>query len=228
MMLQLTNKGKIYFYLVLLLALLSIHNLNSINSINNFFKIKTITINSNFEKNLNQKILSSLDQFHNSNIFLISTTEIRKVLDNFNFLGDYEIRKEYPSILNLELKKTNILAYYLENNNPIFIGENGKKITEKRIDRSDLLILEGHIDIAKFLNLKNKLVINGFKLNDFVKFYSFKSNRWDLIYKNEIIIKLPIDDIDSSLGLLQNIIQSSNINDIRIIDLRIKNRIILS
>ncbi len=228
MMLQLTNKGKIYFYLVLLLALLSIHNLNSINSINNFFKIKTITINSNFEKNLNQKILSSLDQFHNSNIFLISTTEIRKVLDNFNFLGDYEIRKEYPSILNLELKKTNILAYYLENNNPIFIGENGKKITEKRIDRSDLLILEGHIDIAKFLNLKNKLVINGFKLNDFVKFYSFKSNRWDLIYKNEIIIKLPIDDLDSSLGLLQNIIQSSNINDIRIIDLRIKNRIILS
>ena len=46
--------------------------------------------------------------------------------------------------------------------------------------------------------------------------------------KNEILVKLSADDVEFSLSLLKRIIQSSNINDIKIIDLRIKNRVILS
>ena len=42
------------------------------------------------------------------------------------------------------------------------------------------------------------------------------------------IIKLPIDDLDETLSLLKDIIQNSNLNDVKIIDLRIKKRIILS
>ena len=38
---QLIDKGRIYFYLVLLLVLLSIHNKNTINAISNFLKLQT-------------------------------------------------------------------------------------------------------------------------------------------------------------------------------------------
>ena len=86
----------------------------------------------------------------------------------------------------------------------------------------------GDVDIPAFLILTRKIKQNGLKLNDFVKFYSFKSNRWDLIYKNNLTLKLPQENLDNSLALFKNIIENKNIDDVKIIDLRIKNKIILS
>jgi len=91
-----------------------------------------------------------------------------------------------------------------------------------------LPLIVGQVNIKKFLDLKKNLIKNGFKLNDFTEFYFFKSNRWDLLFKNKIIIKLPIDDLDETLSLLKDIIQNSNLNDVKIIDLRIKKSVILS
>ena len=89
-------------------------------------------------------------------------------------------------------------------------------------------IIEGEVDIEKFLELKKYLINNGFKLNDFIVFYFNKSNRWDLLYNNKILVKLPINDLDYSISLLKDIIENSNIDEVKIIDLRIKNRVILS
>ena len=48
------------------------------------------------------------------------------------------------------------------------------------------------------------------------------------VYKNKVIFKLPIDDLDSSLVLLKEIINNLNLEKVNIIDLRIKNNVILS
>ena len=228
MMLQFIGRSKIYIYLALLFILLSIHNLNSIIFINNFFKIKKIIINHSIEENLNQEILSSLNKFYGFNIFSINSVEISNVLNNFNIIGEYEIKKEYPSAIKIELKKTSILAYFFENNQKTYLGENGKKIIDKKFVTTKLPLIVGHVDVKKFLDLKRKLISNGFKLNDFDKFYFYKSNRWDLLYKNKIIIKLPIDDVDISINLLRDIIQTKNMKNINTIDLRIRNRVIIS
>ncbi len=228
MMLQLIDRGKIYLYLFLLLILFSIHNVNSANTINNFFKIKKIILKSSIEENVKQEIAASLDQFLNFNIFSINPDEIKAILNNFNIISEYKIKKEYPSIIKIELKETNILAYYFHDNQKIYLGENGKEIINKQFVKNDLPLIVGQVDINKFLDLQKKLIENGFKLNDFEKFYFFKSNRWDLLFKSKIIVKLPIDNLDVSLSLLKDIIKSSNLNDVKIIDLRIKKRIILS
>ena len=228
MMLQLIDRRKIYFYLALLLILISTHNLNSINSTNEYFKVKKIVLKGNIEKNLNQEILTSLNKFYNYNIFSINSEEIKKILNNFNIISEYKVKKEYPSVLRIDLKETNILAYYYDKSKKIYIGDNGKKIEKINFVSTDLPLIEGRVDIKQFLDLKKKLINNGFKLNDFRKLYFFKSTRWDLLLKNEILVKLSADDVEFSLSLLKRIIQSSNINDIKIIDLRIKNRVILS
>ena len=228
MMPRLIDKSKIYFYLLLFFTLISTHNLNKINLINNLFKIKNITVENNLEKDFKEQIISSLDKFYDLNIFSINSAEIIKIFDTFNIISEYEIKKEYPSNLKIKLKKTNIIAYYLFNNQPIFIGENGKKIDKIKIKNNNLPIIEGKIDINNFLYLKNKLLDHGFAINDFVKFHYHKSNRWDAIYKNQFIVKLPSENLDTSLILLKKIIQLPYINDVKIIDLRIKNRIILS
>ena len=228
MMLRLIDRSKIYFYLALLLVLLSTHNLNSINSANEYFKVKKIVLKGNIEENLNREISTSLDKFYNYNIFSINSEEIKNILSNFNIISEYKIKKEYPSVIRIDLKKTNIIAYYYDKNQKIYIGNNGKKIKKNNLKSKDLPSIEGQVDIKKFLELKKKLINKGFKLNDFSKFYFFKSNRWDLLLKNEILVKLSADDIEFSLKLLKDIIQSSNISDIKVIDLRIKNRVILS
>jgi len=169
-----------------------------------------------------------LNKFYSFNIFSLNSEEISNVLDDFSIISEYKIKKEYPSVIKIDLKKTNILAYYFDNNQKTFLGENGKKITNKKYANRDLPLIVGHVDIKKFLELKKKLINNGFKLNDFDKFYFFKSNRWDLLYKNKITIKLPVNDLNFSINLLKDIIQNSNINKVKVIDLRIKNRVILS
>ena len=78
------------------------------------------------------------------------------------------------------------------------------------------------------MKLIKKLEINEFKLRDFNHFYFFKSKRWDLVYKDKITIKLPINDLNNSIILLKQIFEKSNLNEIKIIDLRLKNKIIIS
>ena len=225
---QLIDKGKIYLYLFLPFILLSIHNINTLNFINNFFKIEKIIIKSTIDESINKEITNSLSQFYNFNIFSIKDEDIINTLENFNIISEYKVKKQYPSILKVELKGTKILAYYFNNNKKILIGENGKKIKDKNLTDDKLPLIIGKVKIENFLNLKKKLLENGFILSDFEKFYSFKSNRWDLLYQNKLLIKLPISNVNEAIKILRKIINSANINDLEIIDLRIKNKVIIS
>ncbi len=226
-MLQLIDKGKIYLYLVFLFILLSLHNINLINYINDFFKIKKITLESNIGNKINNEISESLNEFYNSSIFSIKTKKIQNILNNFNIIGEYKIKKEYPSAIKIELKETKILAYYFDNNKKTYIGLNGKKIINK-ISEEDLPLIVGNVNVKIFLELNDKLNKNGFKINDFKKLYFFKSNRWDLLYQDKILIKLSNNNLDFSLNLLKKILNISLSNGVKVIDLRIKDKIILS
>ena len=228
MMLQSIGKGKFYLYTAFLIILLSIHNINFNEKINNTFKIKKIILMGEIENDLKEEISIALNQFNNTNIFLINPKDVEIVLNDYNLISKYKIKKEFPSVLKIELKKTNILAYFFENNKKIYLGENGKKIENLYLVNNDLPLIVGNLDIENFLDLKKKLLQNGFKINDFSKFYSFKSKRWDLVHKKKITIKLPIENLDYTLTLLREIIDRSNIDKIEIIDLRINKRIILS
>ena len=228
MMHQSIDKGKVYLYFILLFILLSVHNINSTYSLSNYFKIQKIEITSDTNEYFNDKILLSLNSFYNSNIFSIKPDDIKVFLDKFNIISEYKVKKIYPSIIKIEFKKTNILAYFFENNQKIFIGENGKKIKEIKFSKDNLPLVVGKVNIENFLILRKYIIDNGFSFNDFNTFYFYKSYRWDLVYKNKLTIKLPIDDLGNSINLLKKIIDTKNIENLNIIDLRIKNRIILS
>ena len=177
MMLQSIGKGRFYLYIAFLIILLSIHNINFNEKINNTFKIKKIILMGEIENDLKVEISIALNQFNNTNIFLINPKDVEIVLNDYNLISKYKIKKEFPSVLKIELKKTNILAYFFENNKKIYLGENGKKIENLYLVNNDLPLIVGNLDIENFLDLKKKLLQNGFKINDFSKFYSFKSKR---------------------------------------------------
>ena len=108
------------------------------------------------KKNLSKEISKSLKYLYNKNIFLINSKDISSILDNFNTIGKYNIRKNYPSIIRIKIKETDILAYFIDNNQKTFVGNNGKKIIKKNIkDKIPLII--GRVNIQEFLAFRIKL-----------------------------------------------------------------------
>ena len=225
---QLIDKKKLYLYFVFIFFLLIFDNLNLIYSISNFFKIKKIIITNKITQDIKNEISFTLNKFYNLNIFSLKPDAIKSELNKFNIIDNYEIKKEYPSKIKIEITETNILAYYFDNNSKVFLGKNGKKIKKNIINGENLPLIIGNFETKNFLDLKEKLNINGFKLNEINKFYFYNSNRWDLEFKSGILVKLPIDEFEKSLSLLKDILKISKLNDIKIIDLRIKKKIILS
>ena len=57
--------------------------------------------------------------------------------------------------------------------------------------------------------------------------YFFPSNRWDILTYDDILIKLPRNNIIKSLDLAYKIIISNDLKNKNFIDLRMKNHLIL-
>ena len=225
-MLHSIDKKKIYLYFILMMLLLSIHNTNLKKTSESFFNIKEIKLNTKINEKIRQDIFNSLSEFQNTSIFSKNLNEIKNKLNSFNIIGEYKVQKKFPSSIDIEIKNTKILAYYYENNIKTYLGENGKKIIQDISIKKNLPLIIGIVDTDKFLYLNKRIIANGFNLNDFPKIYFFKSNRWDLLYKNTLLIRLPMSDLDKSLSQVRKIIEKSNLNNIKIIDLRLDNKII--
>ena len=59
------------------------------------------------------------------------------------------------------------------------------------------------------------------------QYFFFPSNRWDILTIGDILIKLPQKNITESLNLAHKIINSGQFKDMRVIDLRIKNHLVI-
>ena len=59
------------------------------------------------------------------------------------------------------------------------------------------------------------------------KLYFFPSKRWDILTYDDILIKLPQDNISDSLNLAYKIVNSNEFTNKDLIDLRVKNNLII-
>ena len=88
-------------------------------------------------------------------------------------------------------------------------------------------MIQGNVNIKivnKFLNLLKK---TSFDLSEIKYLNFFPSKRWDIVFKNDRIIKLPRKNVLRLINKAELLLKDQNF-DKKIIDLRIKNKIILS
>ncbi len=228
MMLQSINKKKIYFYLLTLLLFSSTFNFNIISK---FKKLNLIThINilglSEKEKDFVEK---KLEIFINKNIYLINKDEIENRLKINSFLHNYSVVKVFPSKLLVNVKKTEFIGKTIIGGKYFYIGKNGK-LTESEIVEKEYNLPQvfGSFKVEQFLKLQDILSTNGFKLSKIKNYYYYKNNRWDIEYHNNIILKLPSNNIEKSLKDYSSLLKVKKIVSDKLIDLRIKNKIIIS
>ena len=219
------HKGKkILIYLFLFLIVGSINNTVLTNI--RFDTNKIIQI-SGLNQNQNTNILESIKELNLKNIFFLNGVEISKIISSNNLVENYEIFKKYPYALDIKIERTDFLAK-INNNGKIFlIGTNGKLSDVKFLDK-ELPFIFGKPRIDEFIKFTNIIEQSKLSLNQVKNLYFFPSKRWDLELKNNVILKLSKDHTKLSLDQAFEILNDNNFNDIKIVDARIKNQIILN
>ena len=219
------QKGKkILIYLFLFLIVGSINNTVLTNI--RFDTNKIIQI-SGLNQNQNTNILESIKELNLKNIFFLNGNEISKIISSNNLVENYEIFKKYPYALDIKIERTDFLAK-INNNGKIFlIGTNGKLSDVKFLDK-ELPFIFGKPKVDEFIKFTNIIEQSKLSLNQVKNLYFFPSKRWDLELKNNVILKLSKDHTKLSLDQAFEILNDNNFNDIKVVDARIKNQIILN
>ena len=221
------KKKNILLLFLTLFLLSSINNQIFVKKKQSLYNLKSIQV-VGLDSKINSEIENNLNFLKNTNIFFIDKTILKDQISKYNFIENYNIFKLYPSKIILELKKTDFLAKTIKNNEIFLIGSNSKFIaTQKFNNYEDLPIVFGKFSAEKFTSFKKTLYSSDFNYHEIKEIFFYPSGRIDIKNKDNILIKLPMKNIEESLIIANKIINNKNFNN-NIIDLRISNQLILS
>ena len=217
------KKNKIIVYLLFLFILSTtngkfLENKHSINSKINHINIEGLSSTDN------KKISNELNDLFYKNILLVRREEIQRVINKYNIIEKYTVKKNYPSTINIKIKPTKFVARLSKNDQ--LVGANGKLIFDKE-SKEILPYIFGEFNSKNFLNLKKNIEKSKFTFTKFKTLYFFPSSRWDILTSDDILIKLPQDNLSKSLSLAYKIINSDILNNKNFIDLRVSNHLII-
>ena len=221
---HLKKNKKILLYLFLFLLFGTFNNKN----FNNFeipkiekIKVSGMSYQENFE------ILSSLENFKIYSLFFLKKNDIEELLYKYNYVEEFFIFKEYPSSLNVKLKKTKFLAYVEKDNKIFYLGSNGKLI-KTQSHNNQLPYIYGNLNVEEFFNLKKTIVKSKLDFDEIKNLFFFPSERWDIQTHTEVLIKLPKIKIKESLDLYIDLLKKEEFTNIKIIDLRQSGQVIIN
>jgi len=225
MLQQIDKKQKLFIYFFLLLLLTTFNNLSLINSEYLKLKINQIKVSGlNVENNL--KISEDFNKsLYQKNIFLISKDNFVSILEKNNLIHSFKVRKIYPNSIEVQIKKTELLAITNYNKKKFFIGSNGKLINFESSNKN-LPYVFGKTKISNFIAFTKIITKSKFNFEEISELYFFPSGRWDIKSRKGILIKLPETNLLKALNLAEQIVTNEIFKNDKVIDLRIYNRVI--
>jgi cell division protein FtsQ len=219
------RKGKkiiIYFFLLLLVG--SINNINLSNlSLKEVKDVKVVGLGDQD----NQILLKEIKNLDLGNIYFINKKKIINQISSNNLVEKYNIFKRYPSSLEVSIEKTKFLAKINHEGKIFIVGSNGK-LSKKDYFDNQLPYIFGKPSIEDFLNFKKIIDQSKFSYEEIKNLYFFSSKRWDIELNDNKIIKLSNKNVKESLHFAHEFLYNNELKDTKIIDVRIKNQIILN
>ena len=217
-----SKKILLYFFLLIILGTFNNHFLIKIE----LPKLKNIEV-SGPNEDINQKIANDLTFLKFQNLFFLKSSQIKKIIDTNNSVEYYTVSKEFPSTILIKIEETQILANLYKNGSNYFFGSNGKLIKSEN-KKKDKPFLFGDFTSKEFLNLKKIIDKSKLEYSEIKNIYFFDSKRWDIELRNGLLIKLPEKKLLESLDLSIELILSNKFKNIKIIDTRVNNQVILN
>ena len=221
--------NKISKFIILLISFFLLSTYSPNNEKQNtsiIFPIKEIIIENN---NIisDQQIIFRLDDIRGKNLIFQKSENIKKMILDIDFISMVKIKKIYHFTLKVFIYEKKPVAILSKNKKKYYITKQGNLINFMELKRyNNLPTVFG--ENMKFSELYKNLIKIDFPLNNIKSFLFFEVGRWDIILKNESIIKLPEINYLASLKHYIKINKTDNFDEYKIFDYRIKDQIILN
>ena len=216
-----SKKILIYFFLLLMVG--SINNINF-----NDLKLQNVNNINIVGLDIEDKLilLKKIENFNLNNIFFISKSDLINEIESNSLVEKYFIFKRYPSSIDINIEKTKFLAKINKNGQVFYLGSNGK-FTKNDFSNNQLPYIFGSPEVIEFFYIKEVIDKSKITYKEIKNLYFYPSRRWDLELRNNIIIKLPKDNTNLALNLALEFLYKEEFKDVKMIDARIENQIIL-
>ena len=113
-------------------------------------------------------------------------------------------------------------------NKKYFLGANGNFILSNKLSNiKNLPVIFGTFNVSNFLSLIKYLENQNINHNLITKYNFHKNKRWDIYFENNILLKLPNNDIDIAINIYKKAQKLNKIKPNSVIDLRIPGRLII-
>ena len=222
-MLQRKSK-KIFIYIFFFIFLGTLNNHTIFNS--NIFKIKNFQI-IGLENNYKTELENNLFNITKFNIFFVNKDYLKLKLNSNALIETFQVFKIYPSSLDIKIKKTNFLARLNIDGDIFLIGSNGKLTKDFLLSDSEILpFIFGNPKVEEILKIFSIINRFDFKYENVKNLFFYKSGRIDLELQDNILIKLPLENLENVLKKISQLISNNQLNK-KIIDARVPDQIIL-
>jgi cell division protein FtsQ len=217
------NKS-IYIYIFFFILITSINNKNIYDK--KLFSNKLIFNINGLSFTDNQKLLRDLNRINNNNIFKLDEKKIFKKITENNSVLNFLVKKNYPNKVEIIINRAIYVGKTYKNGKLSLIGSNGKLINQDANKMIDLPYFYGNFKRENILEILTVLDSVGLEIKDISSLYFFPSRRLDIEFRNGLILKLPNKDLKNTLSKFMLLKNDQNFINSKLIDLRIKNRII--
>ena len=195
------------------------------------FPIKIIIVENNRAID-DKKLISELDYLKGKSLFFLEQYNLTKTIMNHDFVMNFQVKKIFPHTVKIIINEKKPVAIYINGKNKFYVPEEGELIRYKKLDYYNNLPLVS----VKSTSLKKtsfKSLFKEMKKIDFpvheIKLYNyFDVDRWDIILKNNKIIKLPGNNYIETLKKFLLIKNDKNFEKYKIFDYRVINQLILN
>ena len=221
MLRKLDKKNYIFFLLIVFLILSSIHN--SKFKYNNFFNVKKIEV-VGLDKTDNAFLENEFTDLVGSNIFTLNKKSF-ELINSVNQIKSYNVKKIYPNQIKVYLESAKAIGFVKNINELVILGNNGKIINPETLPKN-IPEVTGTNDMKKIFQTIEIIKKSDFDVRKIKKINFFPSKRIDIEFENKKKIKFPIDLKIDDLNFGFRVFNNEKFNQVKIIDLRIPNKVI--
>ena len=221
MLQKLDKKNYIFFLLIVFLILSSTHNSNF--KYNNFFNVKKIEV-IGLNKTDNVFLENEFTDLVGSNIFTLNKKSF-ELINSVNQIKSYNVKKIYPNQVKVYLESAKAIGFVKNMNELVILGNNGKIIEPETLPKN-IPEVTGTNDMKKIFQTIEIIKKSDFDIRKIKKINFFPSKRIDIEFENKKKIKFPMNLKIDDLNFGFRVINDEKFNQVKIIDLRIPNKVI--
>ena len=174
------------------------------------------------------KILNKIS-LKNKNFFSLNLKNISDQVLSIGEVQSVRLEKRFNGDIYLFIEEKRPISFWIKEDKKYLIDSEGQILEMKKSFFNNLLIVKG-----EDANIKASRIIE--KINIFPKikvnlsYLEFKSKyRWNLYFKENIIVKLPYKDIEKALNFLSYFLMNKDfkLDKFKVIDMRVNGRVFL-